>query len=174
MELDRTAIYLTKSLRVIVPQGAGRASRRAVSTVAKNLQSLGFGLSVSLLDRLATLSDEGVAEWYTSLLPTLKEMVGAHRSFNPMYPNFPRQVMEASDAELFFNAMTHYYGFVLSDMLGDPNLVILPNYEKQARPILEGFHELRWIDLGSKEDFDATFTPRTRLCLSRSVRRADR
>ena len=26
--------------------------------------------------------------------------------------------MEASEAELYFNAMTHYYGFVLSDMLG--------------------------------------------------------
>lgn len=66
--------------------------------------------------------------------------------------------MEASDAELFFNAMTHYYGFVFSDMLGDPNLVVLPNYEKEARPVLDEFHKLRWIELGSEEDFDAIFT----------------
>jgi hypothetical protein len=66
--------------------------------------------------------------------------------------------MDASDAELYFNAITHYFGFVLSDMLDDPNLVVLPNYEKEARPLLEEFHELRWIDLGSGEDFDSIFT----------------
>lgn len=75
-----------------------------------------------------------------------------------MYPNFPTQVMEASDAELFFNAMTHYHGFWLSDLLGDPNLVVLPNYEKEARPILEEFHELRWIERGSEEDFESLFS----------------
>ena len=100
MNLDRTAIYLTKSLKVVVPQGRGRASRQAVSTAGRNLQSLGFGLSTALLERLGTLTNEAVGEWYESVLPPLKDMVGAHRSYQPMYPNFPRQVMEASDADI--------------------------------------------------------------------------
>lgn len=157
-ELNQTKIYLEKSLKVILAEGRGDASQEVISTSAKNLQALGFGLSTSVLERLSTLSNDEVANWYANTLPILQKMVGAHRSFNPMYPNFPRQVMEASDAELFFNAMTHYFGFVISDMLGDPNLVVLPNYEKEARPLLEEFHKLRWIDLGSEEDFDAIFT----------------
>jgi hypothetical protein len=159
--LTKVEIYLTKCLKVILPEGDGRAAPAAptvVSTAAKNLQALGFGLSSPLLERLIALGDEQVVEWYEAVLPILQKMVGAHRSFDPMYPNFPQQVMEASEAELFFNAMTHYYGFFLSDLLGDPNLVVLPHYEKEARPILDEFHELRWVDLGSEEDFDAIFT----------------
>lgn len=151
-------VYLAKCLKVTLPEGRGRAAPTVVSTAAKNLQALGFGLSSPLLERLIALGDERVIEWYETVLPILQKMVGAHLCFDPMYPNFPQQVMEASDAELFFNAMTHYYGFFLSDLLGDPNLVVLPHYEKEVRPILDEFHELRWIDLGSDEDFDAIFT----------------
>ncbi|MEO1525275.1 MAG: TerD family protein [Planctomycetota bacterium] len=157
--LTQTSIFLTKSLKVIVPAGdIAESTSPVVATTARNLQALGFGLSAPLLKRLATLSDSAVAKWYRSVLPTLKKLVGAHRKFEPFYPNFPKQVMEASDAELYLNAMTHYFGFVLSDMLDDPNLVVLPNYEKEARPILDEFHSLRWIDLGTEDEFDAIFT----------------
>jgi hypothetical protein len=158
MTLDSSVIYLRKSSKVILPLGTGADSRQAVSTVAKNLQSLGFGLSSALLERLAVLPGDLVSQWYESILHALQEILGAHRTFDPMYPNFPNQVMEASEAELFFNAMTHYYGFMLSDMLGDPNLVILPHYEKKIRPELEEFHDLRWLDLGSEDDFNRIFT----------------
>ena len=156
--LTQAEIYLTNGLKVILPESQEVGSSQVVATAAKNLQSLGFGLSKPLLERLAASSEAVIADWYAEVVPILEKMVGAHRTFDPFYPNFPKQVMEASDAELFFNAMTHYFGFVLSDMLGDPNLVVLPNYEKEARPILEEFHELRWINLGSEDDFDAIFT----------------
>ncbi|MCA9016323.1 MAG: hypothetical protein KDA77_13405, partial [Planctomycetaceae bacterium] len=70
----------------------------------------------------------------------------------------PRQVMEASDAELYFNAITHYFGFVVSDMLGDANFVVLPHYEKESRPLLDEFQQLRWIELGNEANFNAIFT----------------
>jgi len=157
-ERSQSEIYLRKRLKVIVRGKPGRVDRSVVTTAAKNLQALGFGLSGPLLERLSELSHGDVKAWYESVLPILQEMVGAHREFKPMYPNFPRQVMEVSDAELYFNAMTHYFGFYLSDLLDDPNFVVLPNYEKEIRPLLKEFHELRWIDLGSEEGFDAIFT----------------
>ncbi len=156
--LTQAEIYLTKSLKVILPTGQGRATPETVATAVKNLQALGFGIGQPLWERLSTLSDGEVIGWYECVLPILRKMVGAHRTFEPMYPNFPRQVMLASDAELFFNAMTHYYGFMLSDLIGDPILVVLPHYAKEARPELDEFHELRWIELGSQADFEAIFT----------------
>jgi hypothetical protein len=33
-------------------------------------------------------------------------MVGAHRQFKPMYPNFPEQVMEMSDARLYLTSFS--------------------------------------------------------------------
>ena len=152
------SLFLQKSLKVVVPIGNNEPSFQRVSTVARNLQSLGFGLSSDLLARLSSLPEEFVVEWYEEVVPTLKKMVGAHRAFMPMYPNFPKQVMNASEAELFFNAMTNYYGFMLSDMLNDPTLVVLPNYEKELRPFLNELHELRWIELGTEEEFDRVFT----------------
>lgn len=157
-KINQTEIYLAKHLKIILPEGCGGVSSGEIATVAKNLQSLGFGLSKSVLERLATLSCDEVAAWYVKVLSILQRMVGAHRTFNPMYPNFPKQVMEASEAELFFNAITHYFGFVVSDVLGNPDFVVLPQYDKKTRPELEEFHQLRWIDLGSEDEFDAIFS----------------
>jgi hypothetical protein len=157
-QLTKAEIYLTKSSKVLLPSGNAYPGEGIVATAAKNLQALGFGLSAPLLERLSSLPKQQVVDWYQSALPLLEKMVGAHRMFKPMYPNFPKQVMQASDAELFFNAMTHYYGFMLSDLLGDPNLVVLPQYEKEVRPELTEFQELRWLDLGSEEDFNQIFT----------------
>ncbi|QDT39186.1 TerD family protein [Stratiformator vulcanicus] len=156
--LTKSEIFLAKCGKVLVGEGDYRARIAVVSTVAKNLQSLGFGLSSTLLARLSTLSDEQVVDWYEGVSPLLRRLVGANRPFEPMYPNFPRQVMEASEAELYFNAMTHYFGFALSDHLNDPSLVVLPNYEKESRPPLDEFHQLRWIDLGSEIEFRSIFT----------------
>ena len=36
-------------------------------------------------------------------------MVGANVEYRPMYPNFPKQVVEASDCELLVYALTHYW-----------------------------------------------------------------
>jgi len=63
-----------------------------------------------------------------------------------MYPNFPRQVMEASDAELFINAVMHYLG----DVCG---LRILPEYVKENREELDDISSLKIIELGSIDDY---------------------
>ncbi|MAX35746.1 MAG: cytoplasmic protein [Gimesia sp.] len=142
----------------MISEGDGGATSEEIASAAKNVQSLGFGLSTPILECLSSLSSDELASWYSTILPILQKLVGAHRTFNPMYPNFPKQVMEASDAELYFNAITHYFGFIVSDAIGDPSLVVLPNYVKEARPLLEEFHTLRWIELGSEEDFSSIFT----------------
>ena len=51
--------------------------------------------------------------------------VGAHRKFEPFYPNFPAQVMEMSEAALYFNAILYYW-------TGHR-----PGFEKADRPELD-------------------------------------
>lgn len=50
--------------------------------------------------------------------------------YKVMYPNFPKQVVEASDIELFLNALLHYTG----DMVG---LRIMPEYIEEVREKLD-------------------------------------
>ena len=79
-------------------------------------------------------------------MKALREMVGAHREFEPFYPNFPHQVMEMSEASLYFNAIRHYRtGF-------------RPGYENEPRPELDERPKYRLIDLGTKEDSEGIFT----------------
>ena len=78
-------------------------------------------------------------------------MVGAHVKHKPMYPNFPGQVMEASEVELYLNAMAHYIG----DGFG---VRIMPEYKKQPRTKLNEPFTLKVIDLGTEKDFKEIFT----------------
>ena len=73
-------------------------------------------------------------------------MVGAHRKFKPMYPNFPDQVMEMSEAELYFRAILHYW------------TQKLPEFDVEERPVLKDKPKFRIIRLGSREDFEGIFT----------------
>lgn len=138
-------IYLRRRCRVHVKEGNGSIPVSHVGALQKNIESLGFACSEPLLERLQTLSPEKLGTFYKDLVATLREMVGVHRQFKPMYPNFPEQVMEMSEARLYLNAFLHY----LTNRL--------PVYEKNERPALADRVDLRVIELGSKEDFESIF-----------------
>jgi hypothetical protein len=153
-----TSIYLTKRARVVLDEGGGECPTSVVATFNKNLESLGFTLSRSLFEGLLSQPAERVTRLYGEVVPVLEAMVGAHRVFCPMYPNFPAQVMGASDLELYVNALAHYCGSFVADVTGQPGYVILPSYPKAERDPLKEEVRLRVIDLGSKDDFERIFT----------------
>ena len=133
-------------------------SLECVATFNANLQSMGYCCTKELFEILRTWSMDEVKELYNSISPLLLQLVGGHRAFKPMYPNFPKQVMEASDAELYFNAMAHYWGFMVSDMIGNPDYMILPQYEKEKRPKYDELPPCKAIKAGDAVAFRAIFT----------------
>ena len=76
----------------------------------KNIESLGFTLSKEVFDILKTYSISDIGDFYYKIIYDLKKFVGAHVIYEPMYPNFPKQVMHTSKAELYTNAALHYVG----------------------------------------------------------------
>lgn len=80
--------------------------------------------SISFLQICTSESILKLSEW---LLPYLRSTVGDDREYDPMYPNFPQQVIESTDGELFINALLHYITG------GD----YLPVYEKLKRQDLK-------------------------------------
>lgn len=114
-----------------------------LGTILQNLTALGYTFSPKLLARLKELTPDQLGMVYEHLLPLLKEKVGAHRKFKPMYPNFPRQVMEADKAELFVNAILHYW------------FGLLPEYEEIPRKQmpLPPFEQMRVLEPGTEEQF---------------------
>jgi hypothetical protein len=84
-------------------------TKRAViaATVSHNMVELGYAPSKELMDRM--LADEKVSQQINSqIIPELKKLKGADVQYNPMYKNFPKEVMNASEAELYINAIFHY------------------------------------------------------------------
>ncbi|RXI96746.1 cytoplasmic protein [Anaerobacillus alkaliphilus] len=127
--------------KVVVEQGQSSLSEVLLATATKNLEALGFMFSPELLTELRTMEDSQFISFYTKLIPILKNAVGAHVEYKPMYPNFPTSVMEAEEAELYLNAIIHYY----------TNL--LPFEEKRERfPLFEKTN-LRMLQLASIKDF---------------------
>ncbi|MDO7906207.1 cytoplasmic protein [Paenibacillus sp. JX-17] len=136
-------IYLRRANRMIVDTGQGseQVSKAMLASALKNLEQLGYTFSHPLLNTVRTLSREQFQSLYDQVMADLKLMVGAHVVYQPMYPDFPMQVMEEDDAELYLNAIYHYA------------TLDLPEFKSIQRQPLQDEVQLKIIDLGSEETF---------------------
>lgn len=94
------------------------------------LECLGFVYSKDVILTLSWMSEADLVHVHSNLVRILTRALGAHQVYHPMYPNFPDQVLEASDKELLANAWMHYQG----DWLG---VRVLPNYTTAKRSRLK-------------------------------------
>lgn len=154
------SIYLRRARKLYVKEGTGSVSQELLATMLMNLeplnQHLGFTFSQELIERVRTLTLERLESFYKQTVEDLKALTGGHRVFNPMYPNFPQQVVDASKAELYLRAMWHYF------------TNRLPTFVKEPRPELADKPEPKVIGLGSLEDFESMFTRMVRSSTSLS------
>lgn len=83
-----------------------------ITSFVENIAVMGYRLSEECFKYLASASHG----WVYKLKPILasaqnylKELRGGDREYRMMYPQFPHQVMEMSNDELFINAILHYW-----------------------------------------------------------------
>ena len=145
------SIYLRRKGQLYLDKGNNSLPNEYILNLLKNIENLGFTFSQELVETVETLSVERLKTFYKQLIADLKELVGDDVEFNPMYPNFPEQVKQASPEELYMNAFLHYLG----DWIGKR---ILPDYEKTERAALKDDVRLKVLELGNKDDFNSIFT----------------
>lgn len=143
----KNKVYIGPSFRLINNK---TESVQLIATLLKNIENLGYTLNSPLIAELLDFDISKIQYFYDNLVSTLKVMVGFHVKYKPMYPNFPKQVMEMHEVELYMNAILHYLG----DWVG---LRILPKYIKVDRSPLVVFKDLKIISLGTEEDFNQIF-----------------
>lgn len=140
------SIYIRRRNKIFVEKGAENLPESYIAAILKNIESLGYTFSENLIETLKTLSLESLTEFYHETVKNLREIVGAHREFKPMYPNFPKQVLEMNEARLYINAIIHY----ITNRL--------PSFEKKERiPLLDNVN-LKIIELGTISDFESICT----------------
>lgn len=146
--LDEAYFRLAAS---VFPLAAGEESTdnsALVAALCSNLMNLGYAPEAALVKNWMEADYDHLAAEGTALLKVIRNALGDTAAMRrPMYPNFPKQVAEASDAELLVNAFLHYFG----DFAG---LRIMPAYEKLIRPALPTNEaQVKTLLLGSDNDF---------------------
>lgn len=137
-------IYLRRKNRIwIEKKDCNEVTAAHIGAILKNLEPLGYCLSKELIEILFTLSISQLKAVSKELIRNLKKMLGAHVKYRPMYPNFPKQVMELSEAELYLNAVLHYLS----------SGKILPAFQQQIRTPEQLPDKFQWIGLGTEDEF---------------------
>lgn len=101
-------IYLRRLSRMHLAPGSGTATPEQLATVQKELHALGYALSAELLTCLGTYSRDELATTVRQLMKIVRQLVGAHRNLQPLFPGFPFQTVSSSEARLLLNANYHY------------------------------------------------------------------
>jgi len=109
IEYQLICLAKLNGLNVVANKRRKRLNEPLILTLQAELITHGFILSEELHGALMTLTEEKIVRYHGILMGFVKEAVGAHVRHKPMYPNFPQQVMEASNTELFVNAILHYW-----------------------------------------------------------------
>lgn len=111
----KNEIYLRRKGKVLLEDGVSEDNNiNYVATILKNIEPLGYTFSKNLIEKLCTYDVKQLESFYVDIISSLKKLVGAHVKHRPMYPNFPQQVMEMDEVELYVNAVIHYlsrYGY---------------------------------------------------------------
>lgn len=133
-----------------------------IATMLKNIENLGYTMSTEAIDILKTFSAKELQTFYLELVPMLKKMVGANVVYRPMYPNFPKSVMEEDEAILYLNAIVHYCS----------GGVLYPNETKEERLPLFDNPKMKVLSVGNMSDLQDVFAL---LCASKtSISAADK
>lgn len=115
-----------------------------VPSVLYNVSSLGLIPTKSAYDKMNRMSVSSIIHTFDrQILKGIEELLGGSIEYRPMYPNFPEQVANASESELFVNAIMHYFG----DIVGAR---ILPVYLKDKRAPLD-FAKMKPFDIVGPE-----------------------
>ncbi len=138
-------IYLRRKAKVHVRQVSVKPPAQ-LATIQKEVGKLGYVLSERLMERIETFDSPALGNFLRTLIHELKQLTGAHRQHMPLYPGFPDQVLQLSEAELYLNAIAHY--------LTLKRLVVA----EDARPPLLDGEAPQLIDLGTRQEFESLFT----------------
>ena len=141
-------LFLRHRTKVHVPVGTGGATRSQVASAVRAVAAFRCVLSEPLIEQIGMLSATELKHWLHDIVVVLRRETGAHVHHQPFYPDFPEQVLTASEAELYLNAVMHYL-----------SLWRLPPTEHPRPAMLEGNFISRVIEPGSISEFESLLEP---------------
>ena len=146
MKLTKNIVSLRKGF--VVPSNDGMDNRIEVATVQSHLMQWGYMLNEDAFVQLSKSDLSVIKNFHNEVITYLREIKGGKFDFKPLYKNFPEEVMSATDSELFWNAIMHYW----SRGTWEPSTV---EYE---RPIKFENIKYNMVTYATEERFNQIFT----------------
>lgn len=156
--LTKNQIALQRGL--LVPQSVAAIkipvplSKQEQLSIQAELMQFGYMLSEEALEQVTI-------GWFNDVMPFLKNSLGVG-AYMPFYKNFPKQVMELSHCELYWNAVMHYWSVGTWE----------PSYELVERGYKFENTKFTTIKLGTEKDFANIFT--TLVSINQSITENDK
>jgi hypothetical protein len=118
----------------------------AALAVNKELSRYGYTLSLEALTALSHCSMDEIVEFKEMFTSIIDKEIGVSdfHSSQPFYPGFPQQVMEKSEAELYFNSFVYY----LFGQTDNPEMTAIAN---DFRNSISNEHPTEWEPLPESE-----------------------
>ena len=135
----------------------GFCGAAVLATGLRNLECLGYMFRKEDIERLRNSAEESAATCLDHAARAVKTVLtndpeyDGKLQYSPMYPGFPKQVMEASAAELFINAMLHY----MTNGKYMPDSAMTEHTSRKAGVFKP--KRLKMLMLGSMDDFKEMF-----------------
>lgn len=109
--IEKTILF-TEKRALLLPTGSPTVSSSLslsyATTISRNLEAYGFYLTEESIRLLANYSTATIKEWAIETMSFIEYTMGVRPRLRPFYPNFPQEVIEASDMELYLTALIHY------------------------------------------------------------------
>ena len=146
MKLTRNTIALHKGF--VCPPNDGMDNKIAAATVQTHLMQWGYMLDQDAFTELSKSDLSFIEKFNDEVITYLREVMGGNRDYQPLYKNFPQEVMNLSDFQLYINAITHYW----SNGTWEPSTI---KYEKEIK-----FEKIKYvlIKYGTAERFAKIFS----------------
>jgi hypothetical protein len=146
MKLSKNIVALQKNL--VCPSNDGMDNRIPVATLQAHLMQWGYMLDEEAFTELSKSDLSVIENFNNEVITYLKEITGGNRNYQPLYKNFPSEVMLKSDFELYINAITHYWS----------NGTWEPSTDEFEKPIKFEKITYKLIKYGTSEKFSNIFT----------------
>jgi hypothetical protein len=146
MKMTKTTVALYKGFAFIPSSTTKNENRNLAMTVQANLMQYGYLLSDEAFQFLANANRADIINFNDECIIYLKEMMGGRYDYEPMYKNFPEEVMSMSDCELFWNQIIHY----LSNGEWMPESIEMErpvNFENIKYTVLESISQRRFMQI---------------------------
>lgn len=119
----------------------------AIATIVKNVTSFGFLLGQDIIDILKNAEYKDIVSWYLENKDYMLEASGLRDNMEPLYKNFPEDVMNTDDYEMYWASLVYYMS----------HNTISPA-EAKLRPELNEFCNLIPVSVGTEDVLDEVFT----------------